>query len=307
MSWQIDHTGSIDKTTDAPPRQWTQHERTVCLANAFTHAAPSFARINPPLGSSARLPTTAASLRVGCVVLCVSRRHAHTHGLPPFNTLCTITHERTGLGWDARLTAGSRAEYLWPQVPGGGDKYQLYLSINAQGLLHWSNGIGGNVLFNLVDIVKCAWRDTINFLFFFYSGGCWFIRSDHHRLISGRLIRGITRKQLTVGRRSVNTHDDSYYCPSVIDVSCCSLLPLLHANVLLVSLAWDTCERIFASCKSKPNQHGWSWGFSSPCWFYFKHKVVATEVLIPSLFGPILDINSASSRSEPVENLTVQT
>lgn len=38
-------------------------------------------------------------------------------------------------------------------------------------------------------------------------------------------------------------------------------------------------------------------GFSSPCRLYFKHKVVATEVLLPSVLGPILDIHSASSRS----------
>lgn len=196
-----------------------------------SHAAPSFARMNRPLVSSARVPTTAASLRVGCVVLCVSR----THGLPPFNPLCTITHERAGLGWGARLTAGSRAVYLWPPVPGGGFRYQLYLSRNAEGFrvvirVKW-------------DLRKCTF--VCNFLFFpfFTAEDADSSEVIDHGLISGRLIGGITRKQLTVGCRSVNTHDDSL-------VSVCHqrlmLLSVTFAvpSVLVISLAWDTCERI---------------------------------------------------------------
>lgn len=64
-------------------------------------------------------------------------------------------------------------------------------------------------------------------------------------------------------------------------------------------------ELFFKVCQlQKQTQLAWMilGGFSGPCRFYFKHKVVATEVLIPSVLGPVLDI-----RSEPVENLTVQT
>lgn len=59
-------------------------------------------------------------------------------------------------------------------------------------------------------------------------------------------------------------------------------------------------EDLFKVCQlQKQTQLAWMilGGFSSLCRFYFKHKVVATEVLIPSILGPILDIYSASSRS----------
>lgn len=188
---------------------------------------------------ASRPPQHHSGLGVSCFV---SRADTHTRAASMKHTLyCNSRAYRCGVGRATHRRVTSPVP-LTPSTVGGGG---LYLSINAR---YYTNQMG-------FEEMKCLRRQNhFSFLFFFHSGGRWFIRSDRSQAHQRATDQGDNQKTTDgVGCRSVNTRDDLYYCPFVPDVSCCSLLPLLYSSVSLISLAWDTSFQKSASCKSKPN------------------------------------------------------